>query len=345
MTGPSQRSAVAALETARPVVARLDPARHPEETAADLIELWSSIETALRSLVGGSILSGQQLVRELRQRELISLDQAHSLLELLAVRDRVQHTNYNPTAGDIGVAREAYTALSEGLTARTSAPLAEPPPPSQRAAPSSRGIDYMPPPDTGQRRGPGLMIALMILAVLAAAGALYYYYTTRPGGQMEMARGIQAFNAGRREEARAYLERVVRADSTLVIPHIYLGRIAREEGDLPTAERELRTAVQLDPRNALAQRELGALFLSRGQQFANQQRPDLAKADYDAARRSYVRAIQLDPTDRAAQGYLGCALMRLGRTQEGMSWLKRAGQGSWSACALQQQPTPTPTRP
>jgi tetratricopeptide (TPR) repeat protein len=333
------------LEAARPVVARLDPARHPEENAADLIELWSSVETALRSLTGGSMLSGQQLVRQLRQRELISLDQAHSLLELLAVRDRVQHTDYHPTAGDIGVAREAYASLSDELTAPASAPGGAQPPAPQPVTPPAQGIDYMPPPDTGQRRGPGLIITLMVLALLAAAGALYYYSTTRPGGRAELERGIQAYNAGRREEARAYLERVVRADSTLAIPHIYLGRIAREEGDLPTAGRELRTAVQLDPQNALAQRELGALFLSRGQQFANQQRPDLARADYDAARRSYIRAIQLDPTDRAAQGYLGCALVRLGRTQEGVTWLNRAGHGSWSACAPQQQPTPSPARP
>jgi tetratricopeptide (TPR) repeat protein len=343
VTGPNQRSALAALEAARPIVARLDPARHPEETAADLIELWSSVETALRSLMGGSMLSGQTLVRELRHRELISLEQAHSLLELLAVRDRVQHTDYHPTAGDIGVAREAYTALGEGLTAPT--PTAQPTLAPQPAAPPSQGIDYMPPPDTGQRRGPGLMIVLVILALLAAAGALYYYYTTRPGGQTELARGIQAFNAGRKEEARAYLERVARADSSLALPHIYLGRIAREEGDLATAGRELRTAVQLEPRNAVAHRELGALFLSRAQQFANQQRPDLAKADYDAARRSYVRALQLDPSDRTAQGYLGCALVRLGRTQEGVTWLSRAGQGSWSVCAPQQQTSPSPPRP
>ena len=188
------------------------------------------------------------------------------------------------------------------------------------------------------------MIALVILALLVAGGAVYYF-TARPGAQSELARGIQAFDAGRKEQARAYLERVVRADSSLALPHIYLGRIAREEGDLPTAGRELRTAVQLEPQNAVAHRELGALFLSRGQQFANQQRADLARADYDAARRSYVRALQIDPKDRAAQGYLGCALVRLGRTQEGVTWLNRAGQGSWSVCAPPPQTTRSTPRP
>ena len=44
-------------------MAKLDASRHPEEIAADIIEVWSSVETALRSLMGGSTLSGQPLIR------------------------------------------------------------------------------------------------------------------------------------------------------------------------------------------------------------------------------------------------------------------------------------------
>jgi Flp pilus assembly protein TadD len=53
---------------------------------------------------------------------------------------------------------------------------------------------------------------------------------------------------------------------------------------------------------------------------------------YDLARRFFVRAVQADPQDRSAQGYLGCALMRLGRTQEGTKFINSAGTGAWTAC-------------
>jgi hypothetical protein len=49
----ARRSALAALDRARPAIARLDQSRHFEELAADLMESWSAVETALRSLVGG----------------------------------------------------------------------------------------------------------------------------------------------------------------------------------------------------------------------------------------------------------------------------------------------------
>ncbi len=117
------------------------------------------------------------------------------------------------------------------------------------------------------------------------------------------------------------------------LPHLYLGRMAREVGDYTTAGKELRTAVQLDPSSAAGQRELGAFFLARGGSFASESRPDLASQDYDAARRAYVRAIQVNGSDTASQGYLACALARLGRAGEAATWLKRAGAGPWSTCA------------
>jgi hypothetical protein len=41
-------------------------------------------------------------------------------------------------------------------------------------------------------------------------------------------------------------------------------------------------------------------------------------------------------------GYLGCALMRLGRADEGVRFLDRAGAGDWSACRAQ---APAPGAP
>jgi hypothetical protein len=116
VTSANQRSALAALHQVRPTIARLDVGRHSEDVAADLIEAWNGTEIALRSLVGGSALSGQPLIRELRQRELLSLSQAHALIEFLAARDRAERTDYRPTSADVAAARHGFQELEGALT-------------------------------------------------------------------------------------------------------------------------------------------------------------------------------------------------------------------------------------
>ena len=100
---------------------------------------------------------------------------------------------------------------------------------------------------------------------------------------------------------------------------MFLARIAREEGDLVAARREIEAAIRLDPEWSVAQREMGMLLLSQG--------------NYDLARRFFVRAIQLNPADSAAKGFLGCSMIRLGNRDLGLRFLGQAGTGSWSACA------------
>jgi hypothetical protein len=86
-----------------------------------------------------------------------------------------------------------------------------------------------------------------------------------------------------------------------------------------TANTEAVTAVRLGPNNAVALRELASV--------------SFVAQNYDAARRFYLRAVQADTSDRLAQGFLGCSLIRLGRIDEGMRWINRAGAGAWSSCA------------
>ena len=100
-----QQSALAALRSVEPILTKLDRSREPEDRAADILELWQGTETSLRALMGGSALSGQGLIRELRQRELISLGQAYALLEFLGARDRANRTTYKATDNDVVVAR------------------------------------------------------------------------------------------------------------------------------------------------------------------------------------------------------------------------------------------------
>src|SRR5438105_15443518 len=136
-----QRQAQAALDAARPAIARLDRSRHAEELAADLIEAWAGVETAIRSLLGGTPLGGVALIREARQRQLLTLDQANALAEFQAARERSQDTSYHPTDADINAAREGFLKLEASLM---TPPASEPPVPAPGEAMSTKGLRLSP---------------------------------------------------------------------------------------------------------------------------------------------------------------------------------------------------------
>jgi tetratricopeptide (TPR) repeat protein len=311
---------MAALAPARPLVARVDIAQHSEEIAADLLDIWNAVEVALRALLGGSSLSGQALVQELRQRNMISIDQAHALLDFLAARDRVKRTEYRPTSADVNAAREAYNKLDQGLRAEAAsagAGATATAGTASRAAPGASAPTPVPPPR--RSRIPWLPIGALLLVLIAAGAAWYFFEGGGPSAAMR--RGMEAYRGGRLALARTEFQDAANARPEDAVPHIWLGRVARDQGDFATAGREISRAVQLDQRNYQAHRELGSYFLT--------------VRNYDAARRAFVRALELQPRDRTAMGYLGCSLIRLGRGDEGQRFLVRAGQGPWMACAPQ----------
>lgn len=343
MTDPSSasRGALHALEAVRPAVERLSSSRSSQDNASDVTAICAGVELALGAVLGRTDLSGQALVRETRQREALSLEQAHAALELFAVRDRMGASGRVDRA-DLDVAREAYDALVRGFGA-TPVPSATAPAlavpsgiaPASSAAASgplgaaAYGASEEAPHDAPPSHKP--VIAVVVVVVLVLLGLYYVMAGRRAPSALDA--GIAAYTAGHRDSARTFFTRAAGADPRDALPHLYLGRMAREDDDYTTAGKELRTAIQLDPTGAAGQRELGAFFLARGGSFAVQSRPDLASQDYDAARRAYVRAIQVNAADTASEGYLACALARLGRAGEAATWLKRAGPGPWSACA------------
>lgn len=325
MTTPAQRTARAALDTARPAVARLDSSRGSEDLAADLIEVWDSVESALRKLVGSTALGGQALIREARQRQMISFDQANGLAEFEAVHARLQDTSYRPTANDTHSARNAYLKLDAALM-EDSTPLdgryaAPPAPVSVTAAPSptptGEPVAYTAP----RRQMPRWL--LPALAVLVIAIGIGSFFVVRRGGG-SYAEGVDAYTKGQREVATNAFNRAVREDPKNPGPHIYLARMAREVGNFTLATSELTLALDADPNNATALREMGANMLQQN--------------NAEMARRFYVRAIQADPNDKISQGYLGCALLKLGRFTDASNFLNRAGAGPWSSCVTAQQP-------
>lgn len=399
MSPQNNQAALNALNAARPVLAHFDTPRSAEDLAADIIDLWAGAESALQTLVGNSSLKGQQLVRAARQAELVTLDQAHLLLEFLAARDRANRTSYKPTQADGDAAVDGFKALQSSLTGQAGAKStvaappaqpaytprgskasqapAQPGPPSPYAPPSAGGgyrqppayagrrtsgpptIEQPPPgsftPPTGSAASGGgggigrgnvehalaaaetggrgwramplwLVIGVPVLLILLIGG--YFVFRGSSGGSGSLTAGIDAMKNGQREKARGEFAAAAKDDPKAATPHVFLARIAREEADLATARAELDTALRLEPKNAIALREMGLVLFSSKQ--------------YDLARRFLVRAIEANPQDRAAQGYLGCALMRLSRVQEGTKFISNAGTGPWTACL---QPVSTTAPP
>jgi tetratricopeptide (TPR) repeat protein len=313
-------AARAELDSARSVVSALDVTRGNEDLAADLIDIWKSMEATLRSLVGSSVLSGQPLIREARQRQLINFDQANALAEFQAVHDRVLDTGYRPSEADLNSARSAFLKLDTALmttpdvspTPRTSTGISAAEvhtAPAETSAPVRVG------------RRPGRFPIWAIAAAGAAVVVIALLLVFRPwggGSSGTLDQGIAAYRAGQREAAVSYFSRATREPGTEVLARVYLARMAREVGNFTLASQELQTALQAEPSNATALREMGANLLAQG--------------NYELARRFYIRAVEADPTDKTSQGYLGCALMRLNRVNEATSFFNRAGPGPWTNC-------------
>jgi tetratricopeptide (TPR) repeat protein len=320
---PAQRSARAALDAARPSVARLDSARSSEDLAADLIDVWDAVESALRALVGTTALTGQALIREARQRQLISFDQANGIAEFEAVHARLQDTSYRPTQADSNSARNAYLKLDAALMESSAEPPIYAAPaaaPQAVAAPTTEPVVVAP---TRSRLPRWLMPAVAVLVIVLGVGGFLVF---RGGGSSAYAEGVAAYTKGQREVATNAFNKAVREDPKNPGPHIYLARMAREVGNFTLATNELTLALDADPNNATALREMGANMLQQN--------------NAEMARRFYVRAVQADPNDKVSQGYLGCSLLRLGRIQDATNFLNRAGPGPWSSCVATATQTP-----
>ncbi|HKW12453.1 MAG TPA: tetratricopeptide repeat protein [Gemmatimonadaceae bacterium] len=335
MNDVARRSALAAIDRARPAIARLDQSRHFEELAADLMESWSAVETALRSLVGGTTLGGQALIREARQRQLLSFEQANALAEFHAASERAHATDYEPTGADLDSARDAFLKFESGLMSDSAGAAATAPimlnTEGMRSSPLGPP-EAVPPPRDGLEPWVKAVLAAIVVLLIAGLGYGAYSQGWFGGGRNDsLQSGIENYRRGQREAAVGDFTKAARDNPNDPLPHVYLSRMAREVGNMTIAGQEAQTAVSLGPQNATALRELGLYLLSAG--------------NYDLSRRFLVRAVQADTGDRMAMGYLGCAMVRLGRPTEAQVWLNRAGQGDWSRCAAVQTPPMTPGQP
>jgi len=317
------RAALAALGAARTMIGRLDPSRRPEELTADLIAAWVSVEDALRKLIGGSAATGTDLVRDARQRQLLTFEQANALAAFHAARERLRDAGYRPDAADLAAARAAIAALDGSLAPPPAAAPPLQPPAAAHPAPPPAMPSITTPPDEPRARRVGWRTILVAL-VVAGVGAAAYYWFGGPRRAAVMNLAITEFDRGDTAAAAHDFRRALLIDPSYALPHVYLARMARDVGNLPLADEELQLAITADPTNALALREMGAyLFTSH---------------NYELARKFYVRAVAANPEDLVAQGDLGCTLIKLGRVDEGERWITRAGPGRWTACVTGSTP-------
>jgi serine/threonine protein kinase len=171
----------------------------------------------------------------------------------------------------------------------------------------------------------GLWVVLLVFAVIVGAGVVARQMRAKsPAQNVALARGIELWQQGQHDAARSEFELAARELPKNPTPHVYLSRLAREKGNLNLAREEGAIAVQLDPTNNTALREMGSVMLARG--------------EYEPARRFFVRAIQANREDVVSMGWLGCTLRRLNDAPQAERWLKRAGDGDWSRCAPAKSP-------
>jgi tetratricopeptide (TPR) repeat protein len=321
----------------------MDFARGPAATTADIIEGWGAVETALRSLVdggagsgGGASLAGQALIREARQRQLLSFDQANSLAEFEAAKIRAERGG-SPTDADVNAARAGFLKLETALMNDAPAPAGGAPYqsfPSSAPPPLSSRVDAPPVVDmasAGFTRTPSgrqpWLVPVLAVVVLALVGTGIYFSVAAGGGDKTLSEAIQAYQQGRREVAAAGFTKAARENPKDPAPHIYLARMAREVGNMTVANQERQLAIEIDPKDALALREMGSYLL--------------ALNNYPLAAKFYVRAIEADSSDKSAMGWLGCTMMRMNRVEEGQRWMMRAGSGQWTVCTPGMPPAGT----
>ena len=362
MTPSDRAAAQAALNDGRAVYGRLDQIRGPEDAAADIMDLWGVAETAMRAMLGGSTLAGQALVRELRQRGVLNLEQANTIASFWDARNRADDVAYKPTLTDVGFARAGYNELIRvanespaatpnatgaapkstfapgGATAGATTGAAGAASTAASSAPRTTGFSVDEPtvePARFPRRvrklsRPMMIGAGVILVIIIAAAAAYFTMGGSSKFDGEMSNAIDLMSTGRTEAARAAFGAIAHEYPDRAEPHVFLSRLARNDAppDMNTARQELITAIRLDPAYEPAQREMGIF--------------QLADHNPSLARNFLIRAAQLNPADSAAQGYLGCALMGLNRAAEAQKFFARAGTGTWSSCVTIQ---PNPAAP
>ena len=99
--------------------------------------------------------------------------------------------------------------------------------------------------------------------------------------------GFLYFNFGRKDEARAHIDRAVQIKPDFDSPHYHLGLLHRKAGQLSEAKTEFQTAIRLNPENYKAHGNLGLILLEEGK--------------WNQAEPRFRAALRINPGDEIAR--------------------------------------------
>ena len=124
---------------------------------------------------------------------------------------------------------------------------------------------------------------------------------------LQLALGL--IRSGRRDEARAYLSRLISTNPTLPDAHWLMAGLHSESGDAAGARRFVESTLSLDPGRASAHALLGEILLREG--------------DDASAERSLRNALRLQPEHLPAAIQLGCLLLRNNHADQALTLADR----------------------
>jgi tetratricopeptide (TPR) repeat protein len=141
-------------------------------------------------------------------------------------------------------------------------------------------------------------------------------------------------------EAIPLLEKSTRLEPTFEAAHQVLGNALWSIGDLTGAERELRSAIELNPKDVHAHNSLGIVLGNMGcreeaiaayrraltvrpmwQTWANLGDVEKDVPDYPQAERSFRAALDMEPTQAQVRMFLAQVLVHLDRKEEALAEL------------------------
>lgn len=206
-----------------------------------------------------------------------------------------------------------------------------------RLFPSGREIAAIPPGGDGHAIEP--LTGQFVLPFHASSAATIHKMHSRSADQLfEYAVQSEAKPGGLDEAIRIY-QQVIEMQPQWSEPHINIGCIYYQRGEMQNAHAAFRAAIELEPHNVIAHFNLGCAFDEMGR--------------LDDAIEHLRRAAELEPTHADAHFNLASAYEKRGQKklalQHWISYLQQQPRGPWADFARAQlkksQPPKTPSRP
>lgn len=363
MTFSDIQAAKQALAEGRERYTNLDQLRKPSETSTDIVYLWDSVERSLQAMLGGSSLSGDLLIKEVRQKSVINLEQANLLISFWDIRQKSAGVGYRPTITDVSAVRSAYEKMRAVLDQHHVAqPDATRVGGDQRFAPgadrtaggnefphnqagsansnstsfagsssnstsfgssnsgtlNSGNITSPPPPKSGVGKAIGVGCGIVVVAIAILAGLGYWGMSSGSAYEKDRDRAIALMQDGEDAASLALFKELEEDNPGKAEPKVFVARLLRSVGQPDDARRKLVEAIEIEPDNSVALREMGLLYYSQ--------------ADYEKARNFFTHAIKADAEDKMALGFMGCSLVKLNQVSLADKFFSRAGSGQWDDC-------------